>query len=145
MEIATFYGPRGEKYEYGAYSLSTLGVWGIPLVPANYMFAKRVPDLMMPSVRSNTVHYWEPIYIGQSGNLRDRLTNYGKDRVERIAKHQPTHFLFHESSAIKDIRVTEEEYLIRKYNPPCNIQHIHHPPGTLISPPPPPGVPPSRF
>ena len=141
MEIATFYGPDRRPYEYEAYSLSIIESVEIPAVPGIYIFAKRIPDLREPvarraaigslgitsgNIRSarRAICSWEPIYIGQSQNLQKRgLKNYDKDTMRCINKHGSSHLLFRESSAIESVREGEERHLIRRHNPPCNIQH----------------------
>ncbi len=61
-------------------------------------------------------NHW--IYIGESGNIRDRLLEHIRRREnQRIDRSMPTHFAY-ELVAVN--RVARQDALILELNPSCN-------------------------
>ena len=73
----------------------------------NYIFAKR------------SGNHWTPVYIGQTDNLRRRLSNHDKEACVR--QHGATHIHAHLNDNEQNRR-DEEVDLIKKWQPPCNEQ-----------------------
>ena len=96
-------GESGTKYGYWIHSINTT----FSESPANYIFAK--------VTEPNT---WEPIYIGQTGNIAERLEDQYKK--ECIQRNGATHIHIHKSSSSEEKRKTEETDLINNYHPVCN-------------------------
>lgn len=72
----------------------------------NYMFVKKQTD------------GWVPIYIGQTRNLNDRLTNHPE--LDCVSRNGGTHLMAHTNSDGKEARLAEEADLVAQWNPPCN-------------------------
>lgn len=75
-------------------------------VGGNYMFVTRKSD------------GWYPVYIGETGNLNDRLTNHPE--LPCVRRNNGTHLMAHTKPAGKAARLAEEADLISHWNPPCN-------------------------
>ena len=75
-------------------------------VGGNYMFVTRKTD------------GWYPVYIGQTRNLNDRLTNHPE--LPCVILNGGTRLMAHTNSAGKAARLAEEADLISHWNPPCN-------------------------
>ena len=95
-------GKSEEKYEYWIYQIDT----SFKEEGSNYIFAKEVEPKS-----------WEPIYIGQTNNLNQRLENHEKERcaIEYGATHIHAHLNNNEQN-----RLSEEKDLIDNYHPDCN-------------------------
>jgi len=75
--------------------------------PGNYIFA--APD---------SAGEWFALYIGQSSDLGDRLSNHEKE--EYAIKNGATHIHAHINSRGEQARLDEEEDLIKHHLPLCN-------------------------
>lgn len=81
--------------------------------PGNYIYAKL-----------NALGHWVPVYIGQTGNLNERITpNHEKARC--VDRNGATHIHVHVTPAGENARLAEEKDLILRWQPACNIQHVH--------------------
>ena len=96
-------GASGKKYTY----------WISPIdssfkdEPGNYIFAKETsPGL------------WNPIYIGETESLKDRLPNH--EKLPCVNRYGGTHVHTHTTSGGEQVRKAEEADLLTKYDPPCN-------------------------
>jgi len=96
-------GESGNTYKYWIHPI------GAPFKDAagNYIFAKETE-----------ANRWRPIYIGQTGSLRDRLTSHEKEECAR--KNGATHIHAHTNDKGEQARLDEETDLVRKWNPACN-------------------------
>ena len=72
----------------------------------NYMFVKEVSD------------GWIPVYIGETGNLDERLTNHPE--LPCVRSNNGTRLMAHTTPAGQAARKAEESDLIARWNPPCN-------------------------
>jgi hypothetical protein len=96
-------GASGERYVY----------WISPIdssfkdEAANYIFAKET-----------TPGRWTPIYIGETENLRERLSNH--EKMWCIRRHGGTHVHAHVTAGGQSVRRKEEADLVAKWDPPCN-------------------------
>ncbi len=72
----------------------------------NYMFVKETSD------------DWEPVYIGQTNNLDERLTNHPE--LPCVRRNNGTHLMAHTTPGGETARKDEEDDLIAQWNPPCN-------------------------
>ena len=72
----------------------------------NYMFATQKAD------------GWYPVYIGETGNLDNRLTNHPE--LPCVYLSNGTRLMAHTTPAGKPSRLAEEADLIAHWNPPCN-------------------------
>lgn len=97
-------GLSGKAYTYEAHPVNTS--WNN--VPGNYIFAKQ------------TASGWVALYIGETGNLKNRLS--GHEKYPCAVNNGITHILAHVSSNIEAVRKAEEIDLINRWNPPCNGQ-----------------------
>lgn len=99
-------GASGKTYKYWIYPRGTK----LKEEAGNYIHAKETSP-----------GRWTPVYIGQSGNLNDRL----KDEYKRacVDRNGATHIHAHLNSN-EDARLAEEKDLILKWQPPCNSQHV---------------------
>ncbi|MCX7049474.1 MAG: GIY-YIG nuclease family protein [Candidatus Sumerlaeota bacterium] len=96
-------GESGKEYEYQIVPIND----DLRDAPGNYIFAMKKGGK------------WEPIYIGQTSSLRDRLVNH---EIEKSARDKgATHIHAHLSGGEEERR-TEEADLIRKHKPPLNSQ-----------------------
>lgn len=96
-------GVSGRKYKYWIHDMDTT----FKDSPGNYIFAKETSP-----------GYWEPLYIGETESLKDRLSNHEKRPC--VIRNRGTHIHAHTSSSDEDIRKAEESDLIEKWNPICN-------------------------
>ena len=98
-------GNSGKTYTYEVYPING----PFPSAPGNYIFAKENPST------------WIPLYIGQSGDLRDRLTPITSHEKYPCAKARGiTHVHVHVNYGGEQARLAEERDLIARWNPPCN-------------------------
>ncbi|MGR3914839.1 MAG: hypothetical protein OD918_10075 [Gammaproteobacteria bacterium] len=95
-------GQSGKEYDYWVHPIEEV----FTKVPANYIFAKLVD------------RYWHAVYIGETGELGDRLANHHK--VDCVERRGATHIHVHGSSDDATVRRAEEKDLTDAYNPPCN-------------------------
>ena len=96
-------GASGRQYKYWTYPINT----EFKECPANYIFAKEVSP-----------GRWMPVYIGETENLKQRMTNH--ERKPCALRNGATHLHAHTSSDDVDIRRAEESDLIQKWDPVCN-------------------------
>ena len=96
-------GASGNNYEYEVLRFD--GNWND--VPGNYIFAEQV------------VNGWQPIYIGETGSLKDRITT-SHEKYPCAVANGSTHVHAHASSANQAIRRQEETDLLNRFDPPCN-------------------------
>ena len=94
-------GASERLYSYTIYGLN--GTWNA--VPGNYIFAKQVPG------------GWQPLYIGETGNLADRMPNH--EKWPCVRREGATHIHAHTSSADVSTRRLEETDLLARFKPPC--------------------------
>ena len=97
-------GESGKTYRY--WFASEITNPSMKEVAGNYMFVKE------------TVSGWVPVYIGETGNLNDRLTNHPE--LSCVKRNGGTHLMAHTTPGGKDERTDEEADLIEKWDPPCN-------------------------
>lgn len=98
-------GASTKSYAYDIHDLAA----SHKAVPANYVFARKLPDGTYTSV-----------YAGQTGNISGRFDSHNKWPC--IVRNGATHVCTHESSADERVRRAEEDDIIAKWKPPCNIQ-----------------------
>lgn len=96
-------GISGKQYKYWIHPINT----SFKDEPGNYIFAKKTSS-----------GEWTPIYIGETGSLKDRLSNHNK--MSCISRYGGTHIHAHTSSSDERVRRVEESDLLGKWNPPCN-------------------------
>jgi predicted GIY-YIG superfamily endonuclease len=96
-------GASGKKYQYWIYPIGS----SFKKEPGNYIFAKKTPTS------------WNPVYIGQTDNLDERLGNHNEEQCAK--RNGATHIHAH-TTASKAARLAEEADLIRKWKPVCNDQ-----------------------
>lgn len=96
-------GASGKTYKYWIYPIGA----SFKDSPGNYIFAKKTAD-----------GDWTPVYIGETGNLKDRLSNH--EKMPCVERYGGTHVHVHVSSADKKTRTAEESDLVAKWDPPCN-------------------------
>ena len=96
-------GASGKKYGYWIYKIGTT----FKDEPGNYIYAKE-----------SSPNRWRPVYIGETGSLRDRLADHEKE--DCATRNGATHIHAHTSSNDVSVRRAEESDLIEKWNPVCN-------------------------
>ncbi len=101
-------GASNKKYKYWFMKRLEPAPGEIKAEPGNYMFVKR------------QANGWVPVYIGQTGNLRNRLASHPE--IACVKQNNGTHLMAHTSGDGEQTRKTEESNLIAKWNPPCNQQ-----------------------
>lgn len=99
-------GASGKSYTYYVYPR---GATFTPGQPGNYIHAKVVNG------------YWQPVYIGQTGDLNERLRNH--EQQNGVDRNGATHLHVHTNSTDEKVRRVEEKDLIVKWKPICNTQH----------------------
>jgi excinuclease UvrABC nuclease subunit len=97
-------GESGKEYDYWVYPINTT----FKDEPGNYIYAKK----------HKFPGRWQPVYIGQTSSLSQRLASHEKEQSV-ITRGGATHILAH-LSANSLLRRVEEADLIRKYKPPFN-------------------------
>ena len=97
-------GLSGNTYRY--WFMSEMKKPSIEAAAGNYMFVKEQAD------------GWVPIYIGETGNLGERLTNHPE--LPCVKRNGGTHLMAHTTPGGKDKRTDEEADLIDYWSPPCN-------------------------
>jgi hypothetical protein len=102
-------GKSGNRYAFSAYEV------GMPFInaPGIYIFSRRTPD-----------GKWEAIYVGQSSNLEDRiyLNLRQHHKLDRIARHNPTHIAVMFVAGTDGYRVAVETDIRGALPTPCNDQ-----------------------
>ncbi len=94
------------NYTYSVYEISQQ----FRAVAGNYIFCKWEP----PGA-------WRPIYIGETGDLRDRLNDRIHHRQRCINTAGATHIHTHVNQDAQ-ARLDEETDLRRRFDPVCNRQ-----------------------
>lgn len=98
-------GLSGKTYTHHIYPIDTT----FKEASGNYLYAKEVSP-----------GHWTPLYIGQTKNLSDRLSNHEKEDCAR--RRGATHIHAHVNQDGEQARLAEEADLIGKWKPPCNEQ-----------------------
>jgi len=96
-------GASGKEYGYWIHEIGTK----FNNLAGNYIYANE-----------ERPGFWNPIYIGQTLNLSDRLADHEKESC--IALEGATHIHTHTSSTDESVRLAEEKDLVDKWNPACN-------------------------
>ena len=94
----------GKKYTY--WFSSEIENPSMKSESGNYMFVKKISD------------GWIPVYIGETGDLDERLTNHPE--LPCVRKNGGSHLMAHMTPAGQAARKAEESDLIAFWNPPCN-------------------------
>jgi hypothetical protein len=96
-------GQSGTEYQYWIHRIGTY----FSDEPGNYIYAKEVePDV------------WQPVYIGHTSSLEDRLADDEKEACAR--RHGATHVHVHTTPGGEARRAAEEADLIARWTPACN-------------------------
>lgn len=96
-------GKSGQKYGYWIHEIGS----SFKDEPGNYVYAKETEP-----------RRWQPIYIGQTSSLADRLADHEKEACAR--RNGATHVHAHTTPGGETARRNEEADLIAKWNPACN-------------------------
>ena len=96
-------GKSGKKYGYWIYPIGT----AFKDEPGNYIYATETSP-----------KEWQPVYIGQTSSLNDRLADHEKEACAK--RNGATHIHAHITSGGESKRLEEESDLIAKWNPACN-------------------------
>lgn len=107
-QIIDWFGQSGNTYRY--WFLASLEASAVQAVAGNYMFAKRLPN-------GNFL----PIYIGETEDLRARLSNH--ERWADAIRAGATHAMGHTTPTGEAPRKAEERDLIAKWQPVLNTHH----------------------
>ena len=99
-------GKSGTKYTYW---ISPLGAT-MKAEPGNYIFAREGPP-----------NNFEPVYIGETGDLNDRLNVNPHEKMPCIQENGATHIHTHINSAGEVTRKAEETDLKERWKTPCNL------------------------
>lgn len=99
-------GESKEKYDFDVYPINT----NFRSIGAVYYISKRIEK------SDGTVSH-EAIYIGQTGNISERLENHNKE--DCFNRYDVNCISIHRKDNESD-RFSVEADLIRAYNPPCN-------------------------
>lgn len=91
------------------------------IFPRGTQFEAGQPGLYV-HVKETSPHKWLPLYIGQTGDLNDRLSNHEKE--EEVNRAGATHVCARVNSGGEQARLDEEKDLIDRWQPECNVQHI---------------------
>ena len=102
-ETTTFLGTSGKSYTFEVYDISTLGNFNA--VRGVYVFSKGTRT---------------PVYIGETRNAKDRLTESHPERG-CVRRNGATKICFHQmaNSTAAQRRVVEKD-LVDHYQPACN-------------------------
>ena len=96
-------GQSGEEYKYWISEIDST----YKHVAGNYILVKETEP--------NT---FNPLYIGESGDLADRLP--GHEKWPCANSHGVTHVCSHTNNSGESVRRQEEVDLIAEWQPPCN-------------------------
>src|SRR5579864_1443611 len=99
-------GQSGQQYKFWIFERGTTFT-GDP--PGIYIHAKQT-----------TPHKWTPIYIGQTGGINVRLTNHEQESC--VDRNGATH-IHVRIVTDENLRLQQEEDLIRQWKPACNTHH----------------------
>jgi len=99
-----WHGQSGKAYKYWIHPIGTR----FEAVPGNYIFATKTQP-----------NNWSPVYIGESSNLQERLTD-SHEALPCVKRNGGTHVHVHRNDAGQAARRAEEQDLIAKWKPPCN-------------------------
>lgn len=94
--------PSGKTYSYEPFPIGTK----FASIAGNYIFAKQGQDMR-----------WYAVYIGQTNDLGERLTNHPKQAC--AVKNGATHILV-KTNTSKALREGEEADMISLCQPVCN-------------------------
>ncbi len=103
----------GPDIKWEGASGTTYGHWIRPIgtgfenEAGNYIYAKKTE-----------ANGWQPVYVGQTSSLRDRLVDPEKEAC--ATRNGATHIHAHTSGGGEDKRLAEQFDLIKKWNPVCN-------------------------
>ena len=95
-------GQSGKTYHYWIYTIGTK----MYEEPGNYIFVKQTEP-----------NKWTPLYIGQTGNLNERLSDH--EMLPCVRQKGGTHICTHTSTKGEDLRRAEETDLINKWGQKC--------------------------
>lgn len=98
-------GKTGQTYGYGVFPIGTT----LAASPGNYAWLKY----------DSTAGTYRPIYIGQSGNLHDRVTT-SHENFGCAQRNGATHVAAHLNNGGVRARLAEEADVIEFYRPVCN-------------------------
>ena len=98
-------GKSGKKYTYWIDPLGAI----MKAEPGNYIFAREVPP-----------NNFEPVYIGETGDLNDRLNVKPHEKMPCIQGNSATHIHTHTNDKGEKARRAEETDLIERWDTPCN-------------------------
>ena len=101
MVYCTWTGKSGQPYRYEVYAYDT----EFNEVAVNYCVAKIVNNR------------YQPIYFGQTSNLRERFKNH--ECEDCFKRHKATQIHVYQN-ALESIRKSHESDLIANYQPVCN-------------------------
>jgi len=102
----TWTGASGSSYTYYIFPVNT----SFEARAGNYIFC-----------RETSAGRWSPQYIGQAGNLGDRLADHDK---EACAKQNGATHVHARLNPVEADRLKEEKDLILRFQPPCNETYI---------------------
>ena len=97
-------GQSGKKYTY--WFASEMENPSMKSEAGNYMFVKEASN------------GWIPVYIGETGDLDERLTNHPE--LPCVGRNGGSHLMAHTTAGGQATRRAEEADLIAHWNPPCN-------------------------
>jgi hypothetical protein len=97
-------GQSGKKYQFEVFPLDA----AFRPLPGIYIYARELAD-----------GDWAPIYISQTRDLHQRLE--GQVSLRDAVANGATHLHAHYSSAGQGARCTEEQDLIHRWRPLCNV------------------------
>ena len=98
-------GQSGRSYTFWIYPIGT----NFCDKPGNYVYSRQTQPGM-----------WSPVYVGQTENLNDRLSNHEKEL--HAIRNGATHIHAHVNNGTKQDRLDEETDLIRRWHPVCNAR-----------------------
>jgi hypothetical protein len=104
-QVYKWEGASGKQYEYWVRPIYTL--W--KEMPGNFIYAKA------KHIASGD---WEPLYIGQTRNLRQGLAD--SEKAAEAIRLGATYIHAHVSGEIEEERLAEVRDLVGKHQPPCN-------------------------
>ena len=100
-------GSSGQAYSYSVHPINES--WKD--TPGNYIFAGY----------DRLTERWVPLYIGETGSLKDRLSPISSHAKAACAsRNGMTHIHAHVASSDPDVRRTEESDLTLNWSPVCN-------------------------
>lgn len=103
---ATFTGQSGAKYRFNVYPIGQ----AFKAVGAVYAVTRRYKN-------SKGGYSHEFIYVGETGDLSTRFDDHHK--ADCFTRHKANSICTHTDDD-EDSRLSKEDDLIKKHNPPCN-------------------------